>query len=55
MNMITGCSKSDLVEMIYVDATRNALDVRKVIGVFKEIGAISAYAYLGDVGISDRG
>ena len=37
--------------MIYVDATQECPDVRKVIEFSKEIGAISAYAYLGDVGI----
>lgn len=46
---LLGVLKSDLVEKFYVDATLECPDVRKVIEFSKEIGAISAYAYLGDV------
>lgn len=52
---LLGLLKSDLVEEIYVDADEECPDVRKVIEFSKEIGAISAYAYLGDVGDSVTG
>ncbi|MFY9279375.1 MAG: PHP domain-containing protein [Caldicoprobacterales bacterium] len=52
---LLGVLKSDLVEKFYVDATLECPDVRKVIEFSKEIGAISAYAYLGDVGDSVTG
>jgi len=46
---LLGVLKSDLVDKIYIDATLECPDVRKVLAFAKEIGAISAYAYLGDV------
>jgi hypothetical protein len=39
----------------YIDATEECPDVREVIALSKKIGAISAYAYLGDVGDSVTG
>lgn len=47
--------KSDLVEKFYIDATAECPDVSEVISLGKNIGAISAYAYLGDVGNSVTG
>src|SRR5690606_40383665 len=38
-----------LVGQFYIDATAECPDVREVIDFSKRIGAISAYAYLGDV------
>ena len=52
---LLGALKSDMVEMFYIDAAAECPDVRKVIGLAEEIGAISAYAYLGDVGNSVTG
>lgn len=52
---LLGALKSDLVEKFYIDATTECPDVREAIGFAKEIGAISAYAYLGDVGDSVTG
>jgi len=46
---LLGVLKSDLVSAFYIDATAECPDVREVIAFSKEIGAISAYAYLGDV------
>ncbi len=52
---LLGALKSDLVEKIYIDATDECPDVKDVIALGKKIGAISAYAYLGDVGNSVTG
>ncbi|HZJ58200.1 MAG TPA: PHP domain-containing protein [Clostridia bacterium] len=52
---LLGLLKSDLVERIYIDATGECPDVREVIAFSKDIGAIPAYAYLGDVGDSVTG
>ena len=52
---LLGLLKSDLVEKIYIDATDECPDVREVISLSRNIGAISAYAYLGDVGDSVTG
>jgi len=52
---LLGALKSDLVEKFYIDATEECPDVSKVIALGKSIGAISAYAYLGDVGNSATG
>jgi len=46
---LLGVIKSDLVSMFYIDATAECPDVREVIDFSNRIGAISAYAYLGDV------
>lgn len=46
---LLGVLKSDLVGQFYIDATAECPDVREVIDFSKRIGAISAYAYLGDV------
>lgn len=52
---ILGALKSNLVEKIYVDATDECPDVTEYIALCRETGAISAYAYLGDVGDSVTG
>ena len=52
---LLGALKSNLVEKFYVDATDECPDVRDVVKFASKIGAISAYAYLGDVGDSVTG
>ncbi len=44
-----------MVSAFYIDATAECPDVKDVIALSNEIGAISAYAYLGDVGNSVTG
>ncbi len=52
---LLGALKSNLVEKFYVDATDECPPVKEVIALGQRIGAISAYAYLGDVGDSVTG
>ncbi len=52
---ILGVLKGHLVERFYVDATDELIDVKEFAALAKELGAISAYAYLGDVGESPTG
>lgn len=52
---ILGILKSSLVEKIYVDATDELMKVRDFTSLASSVGAISAYAYLGDVGESPTG
>jgi hypothetical protein len=52
---LLGLLKSELVSAFYIDASDECPDVREVIALSKEVGAISAYAYLGDVGDSVTG
>ena len=52
---LLGALKSDMVEKFYIDATDECPDVTEVIALAKQIGGISAYAYLGDVGNSVTG
>ena len=52
---VLGLLKSDLISRIYIDATEECPDVNDVVAFAKEIGAISAYAYLGDVSDSVTG
>lgn len=47
--------KGELTEMFYIDAAEECPDVRDIINLSDSIGAISAYPYLGDVGISVTG
>ncbi|MBO4897081.1 MAG: PHP domain-containing protein [Clostridia bacterium] len=47
--------KGSLVEQFYIDATDECADVKDVLAFSKEVGAIAAYAYLGDVGDSVTG
>ena len=46
---LLGVLKSDLVEKFYIPASDECPAVSDVIALCEEIGAISAYAYLGDV------
>ena len=52
---LLGALKSNMVEKFYVDADAECPDVRDVIALAEKTGAISAYAYLGDVGDSVTG
>ncbi|MBQ2725185.1 MAG: PHP domain-containing protein [Clostridia bacterium] len=52
---ILGVLKSSLVERFYVDATDECMNIRDFTALAKKLGAISAYAYLGDVGESPTG
>jgi hypothetical protein len=52
---LLGILKGSLVEKIYVDATDECPDVKDFLAAVKEFGAVSAYAYLGDVGDSVTG
>jgi len=46
---LLGALKSGLMPKVYIDATDECLEVGEMIEFAKEINAISAYAYLGDV------
>ncbi len=52
---LLGALKSDMVAAFYINADAECPDVAEIIKLSKEIGAISAYAYLGDVGDSVTG
>ncbi len=52
---LLGLLKSELVADIYIDATDECPDITEIIKLSESIGAISAYAYLGDVGESVTG
>ena len=52
---ILGVLKGHLVEKFYVDAADECMNIREFTALAKELGAISAYAYLGDVGESPTG
>lgn len=52
---LLGALKSNMVEKFYIDATDECPDVTEVIALAEKTGAISAYAYLGDVGNSVTG
>lgn len=52
---ILGVLKGHLVGRFYVDATDECMNIREFTALAKELGAISAYAYLGDVGESPTG
>lgn len=52
---LLGVLKSHMVEKIYVPAAAECPHVSDVIGLCNNTGAISAYAYLGDVGVSVTG
>ncbi len=52
---ILGVLKGHLVEKFYVPAGDECLNIREFTALAKEMGAISAYAYLGDVGDSPTG
>jgi hypothetical protein len=52
---LLGALKSDMVQMFYVDATAECPSVQEIAGFAREVGAVLAYAYLGDVGESVTG
>ena len=52
---LLGVLKSHLVEKFYIDATDECPHIQEFIAFIQSIGAISAYAYLGDVGQSVTG
>ena len=52
---LLGALKSNMVEKFYVDADEECPPVKDIIALGRKIGAISAYAYLGDVGDSVTG
>ena len=52
---LLGWIKSQLISRFYIDATDECPDVRDVLALSDRVGAISAYAYLGDVGDSVTG
>ena len=52
---LLGWIKSQLISRFYIDADEECPDVTEVIALSNRIGAISAYAYLGDVGDSVTG
>ena len=52
---LLGALKSNMVEKFYIDADAECPPVREVLALGRKIGAISAYAYLGDVGDSVTG
>ena len=52
---LLGWIKSQLISRFYIDATDECPDVRELLALSEKIGAISAYAYLGDVGDSVTG
>ncbi len=52
---LLGVLKSSFIEMIYIDAKEECPDVREIVKLSHDIGAILGYAYLGDVGDSVTG
>jgi len=52
---LIGALKSGLLPRFYVPATDECPDIREFLRFVREIGAIAAYAYLGDVGDSVTG
>ena len=52
---LLGWIKSQLISRFYIDATDECPDVRELLALSGKMGAIPAYAYLGDVGDSVTG
>lgn len=52
---LIGWIKAELVPAFYVETTDECANVRDVLALSERVGAISAYAYLGDVGDSVTG
>lgn len=52
---LLGLLKSELIGIIYIDATLECPKVEKVLDIAKKTGSICAYAYLGDVSGSVTG
>lgn len=52
---LLGLLKSEMIQLFYIDAKAECPDIVEVIALCQQIGAISAYAYLGDVDNSVTG
>lgn len=52
---LLGAIKSDMIDKFYIDATDECPDVDEALEICRKAGAISAYAYLGDIGDSVTG
>ncbi|MFA5341232.1 MAG: PHP domain-containing protein [Clostridia bacterium] len=52
---LLGAIKSDLISLFYIDAYDECPDIHDIISLSRKTNAISAYAYLGDVGNSVTG
>ena len=52
---LLGAIKSDLISLFYIDAYDECPDIHDIIDLCRKTKAISAYAYLGDVGNSVTG
>jgi hypothetical protein len=52
---LLGALKSSLVEAFYVQATDECPNIRECVAFCREVGAIPAYAYLGDIEVSVTG
>jgi hypothetical protein len=52
---LLGALKSDLVGRFYIDATDECPSIEECLAFCEEVGAISAYAYLGDISESVTG
>ncbi len=52
---LLGLLKAEFVSRFYIPAADECPDVRDILALSEEVGAISAYAYLGDVGDSVTG
>lgn len=52
---LLGVLKSDMVEKFFINADAECPDAKELVDFANKIGAISAYAYLGDVGNSVTG
>lgn len=52
---ILGVLKGHMVKRFYIDADDECMNIREFTALARKIGAISAYAYLGDVGESPKG
>jgi hypothetical protein len=54
-HFLLGQFKSQLLESIYVDAADELPHISEFVAIAEKLGAIPAYAYLGDVGLSVTG
>jgi len=54
-NFLLGLFKSQLVQSFYVDADAELPHITDFISLAEKLGAVPAYAYLGDVGVSVTG
>jgi len=54
-NFLLGLFKSQLVDSFYIDADEELPHITDFIALAEKLGAVPAYAYLGDVGVSVTG